>query len=264
MRENNALYNDIPPSKMAKKERAFIYKENRSQFWLKVSDIVTLSMIEKFFNSFRVKTPENIEKRDKSKSTIFYAPHNCWWDGIIGYYLNRRLFNMDLRMMIEQLHQFPLLSRIGAFSVSKRSAKSPLKAIDFSAKLLQNPSRALWLFPQGIVRPPDYRPIKFASGISYLCQRLDGVNLVPVAFRYTFLREDKPDVLIEVGNPITFEKSLKDIDRKELNSFLEKEFTVFLDNQRDEISKGQLDDYQLIFQARPRLFKRIERFFKKF
>jgi len=237
-------------------------KDHYQMFWLNVFEFAFSSMIRKAFYSFRVKNRENFELRDKSKGSILFANHSCWWDGLVAYILCRKALHANIRMMIEELYRFPLLSRIGAFSVEKDSPQSAIKALNYSASFLKRPETSLWIYPQGTVMPPDYRPIKFASGVAYLCSKLDGINLIPIAQKYNFIREDRPEIFIEIGKPIILEN--KNIDRKEFTYMLEQEFTALLDNQRIDISTGNLDGYEFIFKSRLCVAKLIEKYFTQF
>ena len=108
----------------------------------------------------------------------------------------------------------------------------------------------LYLFPQGIINPPDHRPIKFQTGISYIAQKAvkeyGKVNLVPIAVNYFFLRDNRPEVMIEMGDVIqlTDEK----IDRKEYAEYLEKILEKLCDKQIYEVSQAQFDGYKTLFQ----------------
>ena len=242
-------------------DKPFIQAENQ-KFWLKVFDFAFERMVRKGFYSLRIKNAENFNLRDPDKGNIIYGIHSCWWDGIIAYLLCRQVFKTQINLMIEELYRFPLLSKIGAFSVEKKSPQSAIKALNYSIDIIKNPEKSLWIYPQGIVMPPDSRPLKFASGISYLCKKSGGVNLIPVANRYTFLREDRPEILVEVGKPIIINNN--NLDKKEFTHYLENEFTEFLDKQREEISQGKLGDYELVFKSRLCVAKLIEKHFTNF
>lgn len=229
------------------------------KFWIAAFNFSFSYMIKKSFYSFRVKGLENYELRDKTKGNIIYSSHNCWWDGIIGYILCRKIFKTEMHMMIEGLQRLPLLSKIGAFSVEKGSAQSSIKALNYSAEFLKNPDNSLWIFPEGVVKPPDFRPIKFANGISYICKKSEGLNLIPVAKSYNFIREDRPEILLEIGKPIIIDQNCS--KRKELTSQLEQNFTELLDNQKKDISSGNLDDYKVVIKSRLCLLKLFEKYF---
>jgi len=237
-------------------------KDHYQLFWLKIFDFAFSSMLKKAFYSIRIKNKEYYDCRDKTKACIIFASHCCWWDGLIAYVLCRKVLNTNIRLMVEELHRFPLLSRIGAFSVDKDSPQSAVKAINYSAEFLNNPEGVLWIYPQGAVKPPDHRPVKFASGVAYLCSKLDGINLIPIAHRYNFLREDRPEIFIEIGKPIILENSK--LNRKEFTAFLEEEFTKFLDKQKKDISNGNLEGYEFIFKSRLCVAKLIEKYFNWF
>jgi len=213
-------------------------------------------LIRANFSALRIKNLSNFEMRDKNKATIFYGQHTCWWDGMVAFILCKKILKTDLRLMIEELHHLPVLAHIGGFSVNKKTPQSSLKSLKYSVECLQDPKRALWIFPQGIIRPPEYRPIEFASGISYICSKLNGVNLVPVATRYQFLRSEKPEILIEIGNPMYVSNVS---DRKGLTSFLEQDFTNLLDRQFKDISTGHLEEYETIYYD-PGFLRNIQSF----
>ena len=239
-----------------------LIKADTSVFWRNIFYYAFFKMAKKSFFAMRVKNAVNFEKRDKNKPTIFFACHCSWWDGPIAYILCRGLLKTDMQMMIEELYRFPLLSRIGGFSVEKASPTSSLKALNYCLSFLQESQKSLWIFPQGSVLPPDHRPIKFAGGISYLCKKLKGVNLIPIAHRYNFLRENRPELLIEIGKPIILGSDY--INRKNLTAYLENEFTIFLDKQRQEISSGNLAGYEFFFKSRLCVAKLIEKYFTSF
>ncbi len=239
-----------------------IIKTDFQSFWIKVFNFAFYSMVKKSFYSFRIKNIKNLELIDHKKGTIFYANHCCWWDGVIGYLLNRHFFNTNMHVMIEHLSRFPLLSKVGAFSVEKNTPQASIKALNYCVDILKNPKNSLWIFPEGTVKPPDYRPVKFENGLAYITQKLDEVNLVPIAHRYTFVREDRPEIFVEIGKPIKiYDKSLS---RKEIIEYLEQNFNKLLDNQKQEISTGNFDNYEFFMKARLCLLKLIENNFKYF
>lgn len=236
-----------------------LIKANINPFWVKLFDYSFTKMLEKNFYSIRIKNLQHYYLRDRSKGNLAYAFHSCWWDGIIGYILCRKVFKKNLHMMIEELHRLPLLSKIGGFSVEKSSAQSSMKSLSYSSQILQDPSNILWIFPQGFVNPPDFRPIRFANGVSYLCKKINGVNLLPIAHRYTFLREDRPELLIEIGKPIILNDN--SINRRDFTKYIEEDFTKLLDNQKEDIANGNLQGYEFFHKSKLCIPKRIEKHF---
>jgi 1-acyl-sn-glycerol-3-phosphate acyltransferase len=259
MSNEEILYNKIPPSKLRNGADPFI-KSTENDFSRCLFDMLTTYLIKKNFYSLKIKNRESFNKRNPDTASIIFAQHHCWWDGMMGYFLCRKVFNTNFLIMAEELVKCPWLANIGAFSVDKKSPKAALKSLNYGATLLQNHNNSLWLFPQGIVNPPDYRPIKFANGISYLCDKLKNINIIPVAIKYVFLRSDMPEILIEIADPIIVKEGIE--DRKDFTEFLEQDYTVFLNNQLKEISSGQLHGYETFFKKKKNLYQRYENFLK--
>ncbi len=86
--------------------------------------------------------------------------------------------------MVEELNRFPLLRRGGAFSVNKKSAQASMKALKYAIDVIEDTKNALYIFPQGIIKPPNFRPIEFQTGLAYIAQKAaekyGKVNLIPI------------------------------------------------------------------------------------
>ena len=252
MLEEEKLYSDVPPTKLRNRKEKF-RKAKNLPFWTWLADRILFRMVSHRFYALRIKNLEAFkERRNKDYPTIFYATHMNWWDGIIGYNLMRRAFKVRTRMMIEEMNRFPLFSLIGAFPINKASAQEAMKSLKYISEDLNSPEMGFWIFPQGIVRPPNYRPIEFQTGFIYVAQKVaknfGGVNLVPVSVNYTFLREDRPECLAEVGEPIILTRETANFDRHEYTAKLQKEFEELCDKQLATFSKGEVTGYEYIFR----------------
>lgn len=257
------LYSEIPPTKIRNREEKF-RKANDNPFWIFVGNRIFYSMLKNRFYSLMYKGLENFEKRDKNLATIFYAPHSNWWDGLIGYvtihFLLRKTGKFRMRLMIEEMNRFPLFQYVGCFPINKKSPQSAMQSLSYAANTLKDNDIAFWLFPQGIIRPPHYRPEIFQSGLAYMAKnaakKFGGVNLIPVAVNYTFLRQDRPEVLLEFGEP----KIIKDpnFDRKDFTHKLEREFEDFTDKQQSDISRGDFEGYQYLYKEKLHWWRYIE------
>lgn len=252
MLEEEKLYSDVPPTKLRNRKEKF-RKAKNLPFWTWLADRILFRMVSHRFYALRIKNLEAFkERRNKDFPTIFYATHMNWWDGIVGYNLMRRAFKVRTRMMIEEMNRFPLFSLIGAFPINKASAQEAMKSLKYISEDLNSPEMGFWIFPQGIVRPPNYRPIEFQTGFIYVAQKVaknfGGVNLVPVSVNYTFLREDRPECLAEVGEPVILTKDTSNFDRHEFTIKLQKEFEELCDKQLATFSKGEVTGYEYIFR----------------
>ena len=257
------LYSEIPPTKIRNREEKFREAKN-VPFWHFIGDFIFFSMLKNRFYSLMYKGLENFEKRNKDFATVFYAPHSNWWDGLVGYiviyFILKKTGKFRMRLMIEEMNRFPLFQYVGCFPINKKSPQSAMKALSYAADTLKDPDIAFWLFPQGIIRPPHYRPETFQTGLAYMAKnaakKFGGVNLIPAGVNYTFLRQDRPEILIEFGTPKVITNP--DFDRKEFTHTLEREFENFLDNQQLNISKGDFEGYEYLYKEKLHWWRQIE------
>lgn len=256
------LYSDIPPTKLRNKEEKFKpAKTNR--FWLTIASLFFFNMLQNRFFAFRYKNAENVMEKDVP--TILFAPHCNWWDGIVLYNITHRLFHKEIRLMVEELNRFPLLQHGGAYSVNKKSPQSAMKALQYSVDVVGDLKNMLCIFPQGIIRPPHFRPLEFQTGLAYIAQnavkKYGKVNLVPLAIDYCFLRDNRPEVLVEFGQRIELNNAK--VDRKALTHMLEKSLQEICDKQFHEISCGDISDYKILFKQHLKWYRRIEQRLKR-
>ncbi len=116
-----------------------------------------------------------------------------------------------------------------------------MEALRYSVDVIGDLNNILYIFPQGIIKPPNFRPIEFQTGLAYIAQqavkKYGKVNLIPLGVNYCFLRADKPEVLVEIGDIITLDNHK--IDRKEYTEFLEESLERLCDKQIADISEGE-------------------------
>ena len=253
------LYSDIPPTKLRGKDEKF-KPAKTNKFWLTVASLFFFNMLQNRFYAFRYTNAESYYERDDKYPTIIYAPHCNWWDGIVLYNLTHRICHKEIRLMVEELNRFPLLRHAGAYSVCKKSPQSAMQALKYSVDLLRDLRNVLCIFPQGIIRPPHYRPIEFQTGLAYIAQnaakKYGKVNLIPVSLDYCFLRDNRPEVLVRFGERIEFTDH--NIDRKEFTHILEQSMVKVCNEHHDEISHGRFDDYKILFKQHLKWYRRIE------
>lgn len=262
--EIEQLYSNIPPTKLRNQDEDF-KPAKTTPFWLWVANQFFYGMLENRFFALRYKGEENFLKLNKDIPTIAFAPHTNWWDGIVGYNITRRIFNKEIRLMVEELNRFPILRKGGAFSVNKKSPQSSMKALKYAIDVIEETGNVLYIFPQGIIKPPNFRPIEFQSGLAYIAQKAakkyGKVNLIPIGVNYFFLRADKPEVMVEIGEAITLDDDKK--DRKELTDFLAKTLEQTCDKQNSDIFEGNLKGYKTLFQQKLKWYRKIEQRLKK-
>ena len=260
----NELYSEVPPTKLRNIDEKFSPAAT-SPFWLWVANRFFYGMLEDRFYAFRFKGAENFYKKDTNTPIILFAPHSNWWDGIVGYNICNRIFKKEIRLMVEELNRFPILRRAGAFNVNKKSPQASMEALKFSVEALGDTNNILYIFPQGIIKPPNFRPIELQTGLAYIAdkaaKKYGKVALLPVAVNYMFLRDNRPEVLVEFGDLIEY--NANEIDRKSCTKFLGDTLERLCDKQMYEISQAKFDGYDTLFQQRLKWYRRIEQRLKK-
>lgn len=252
------LYSEIPPTKLRNKEEKF-KPAKTSRFWLWVASMFFFNMLQNRFYAFRYKGAELAV--ESGVPTILFAPHCNWWDGIVFYNITHRIFHKEIRLMIEELNRFPLLRRGGGYSVNKKSPQSAMKALRYSIDVVGDLRNMLCIFPQGIIRPPHYRPIEFQTGLAYIAQnavkKYGRINLVPCAIDYCFFRDNRPEVVVNFGKRIELSGDIS-LNRKDLTSMFEQSLTQACDSLSYDISHGNVSEYNILFKQHLKWYRRIE------
>ncbi len=136
--------------------------------------------------------------------TIFYANHVSWWDGYLAFFLFDERWRGEGYLMMEepQLRRYRFFQRCGCFSVDRDDAREAMRSVGYAADLLRDrPGRGLWIFPQGEIQPNDRRPLRTYAGAAHVARRAGRVRCVPVALRFEFFGEQRPEALIRIGAP---------------------------------------------------------------
>ncbi|MBE7703306.1 MAG: hypothetical protein E7Z89_04565 [Cyanobacteria bacterium SIG28] len=258
------LYSEVPPTKLRNIDEKFCPADT-SPFWLWVADRFFYGMLEDRFYAFRYKGAHNFYKKDADTPIIMFAPHSNWWDGIVGYTICNRIFKKEIRLMVEELNRFPILRHAGAFNVNKKSAQASMDALKYSVTALADKNSVLYLFPQGIIKPPNFRPLDLQSGLAYIAdkavRKYGKVALLPIAVNYMFLRDNRPEVLVEMGDLIEVDSPIT--DRKGFTKYLGTTLENLCDKQMYEISHAKFDGYDTLFQQQLKWYRKIEQRLKK-
>lgn len=221
----------------------------KKKVWFdKIFSVYNRNLIKRRFHALRVENLDFLKQRDKRIPLVFCANHSSWWDGLIAYQLWRTCEIDGFVMMEEkQLKDLQLFRKLGAFSVVRESPREAVKSINYATDLLKNrENRAVWIFPQGEIKPNDARPLGFFNGISRIVEKLGNCNFLPVAMRYEFLNEFKPEIYVKIGQMQRFHKNEK-FDSKDLTGKFETQLTDLLDALKNDIAAGNTESYKKLF-----------------
>lgn len=225
----------------------FMLTARKSAWFERIFALYNRNLFKRRFHSFRASGLNHLLEKDPNIPLIIYANHSAWWDGLAAFEISRAA-HLDAFVMMEekQLKNLFLFRLLGAFSVIRENPRDALKSVNYAAGLLEeNHNRALWVFPQGEILPNDARPVMFYNGISKIAGKLEKCYLIPLAMRYEFRGEFKPEIYIKIGEPELL-KIENNFNSKLLTRRLEKHLTGILDDLKNDVSTKQLDNYKMI------------------
>jgi len=100
--------------------------------------------------------------KDENLPVLVIANHISWWDGFWVMYLNMQKFHRKFYFMMleEQLRKHWYFNFTGGYSVRK-SSRSIIDTLNYTAELLEHSSNMVLLFPQGRITSMHNQEIKF-------------------------------------------------------------------------------------------------------
>ena len=228
--------------------------EARKSAWFeRVFAAYNRNLMARRFEGLCVAGLEHIERARGGGPLVLYANHSSWWDGLAAFEVGRAC-RLDHYVMMDerQLRRYKLFRKLGAFSVSREDGRAALRSVEYAARLLRETNAALWVFPQGETLPNDARPLRFHAGAARVIERAGAaVNAIPVAMRYEFLKEFRPEAFVRAG-PARLVSVAGAAEAKHLTRDFEGELTRTLDHLRGDIIAGELSDYTEILAPRRR------------
>ncbi|MCS7057066.1 MAG: lysophospholipid acyltransferase family protein [Thermoflexales bacterium] len=194
---------------------------------------------------------------------IMFGNHSAWWDAHLAMVLNEECWHSDGYVMVEdiQLARYGFFRWCGAFSVNRRDPRSAVESMNYAIRLLTEPAqrrnapRSLLIFPQGEIRANDVRPLGFYQGAgriaSKTAQQVGACALYPLALRYEFIGEQKPDAFISVGPPLLVRKDegASALDPRQITARMEQVLTEELDRLRDDVVAYRLASFTPLVQG---------------
>ena len=216
----------------------------KAQWFEKIFQIYNRNLLRRRFHSFRVLGLDNFVKVN---SSIIYANHSSWWDGLVAFEISKALRTDSFIMMEEkQLRNLFLFRKLGAFSVDRENPRQAVKSLNYAVNLLKEKSlRTLWIYPQGEILPNDLRPLHFYNGLARIIERVGDCSAVPLAIRYEFLNEYKPEIFVKIGESENYNNI--NYNSKKLTRNFESRISKMLDELKNDIASRNLAEYKKIF-----------------
>jgi len=155
-------------------------------------------------------------------NTVYYLNHNYWWDALIPLYLNEKYFRQQARALMEdtQMLQYGFFSRIGAFSINLNNPKLSILSLRYALDSLRRLNSSVFIYPEGKIVPASEHCELFKDGLSWLYQKTESIDFVPIALNIDYSKASKPEFNIYIGKSVNPDKTL---DRKELSNLFKEE-----------------------------------------
>lgn len=183
-------------------------------------------------------------------ATIVYANHPSWWDGYMAFFLSDELWRCESYLMMEepQLARYGFFRYCGVFSVDRHDPREGMRSVRYAAELLRmRPGRVLWIFPQGEITPNDRRPFETFAGVAHIVKRAAPVRCIPMALRFEFLDQQRPEALVRLGPAQVIDGG---IDTAVLHQQLDQHLLHEIDALRDDVLSGATAHYRTVLRGR--------------
>lgn len=223
----------------------------KSAAFQKLFALYNRNLMRRRFHGLRVRGLDVLTGRRRGDGPlVIYCNHSSWWDGLVAFHVSH-VCALDSYAMMEErsLRAHGFHRRLGAFSVVRDDAREALHSINYAAELLRGSDRVLWIFPQGQTTPSEARPLKFFSGAARIIQRLDAVDAVPLAMRYEFLDDFRPEIFLRVGAPQKITAGHSG-NAKQLTAELAVSLTQTLDDLRGDVVTRDFALYEELLAPR--------------
>lgn len=225
---------------------------SKSGWFEHVFAVYNRNLMTRRFEGLRVAGLDGLLARGQDAPLVLYANHSSWWDGLTAFQVGRACKLEQYAMMEERhLREYPFHRRLGAFGVVRENARDAARSIEYAGQLLKGTSRAVWIFPQGETLANDARPLVLYTGAARIIERAGLADAAPVAMRYEFLDDYRPEAFVRIGAAERVTVAA-DFNAKRLTELFAKRLTETLDELRADILAGDFVGYKEIVAPRRR------------
>lgn len=158
-------------------------------------------LLKKSFYDFRI--INTLPEFDKTKSLIITPNHFSWWDGFFVYWLNKKVLNKNLFVMMleEQLKRYWFFQKVGCYSIDLNDNRKMITSLKYTIDLLSVSDNVITIYPQGEIQPYDVKDIVLKSGIEFLAKNAAiEFQIIPAVFKIHYTTERLPIVYLRLGN----------------------------------------------------------------
>jgi chlorobactene lauroyltransferase len=226
-----------------------VIRSQRSSMFETMFAMYVTRILKKHFFALHVSGEHFLEERDSSLPTVIYANHSNWWDGFVMLFFARRRWHIDSHLMmdVEQMRKYLFFKWLGVFSVDRQSPRGAAESIRHAVELLQGSGKILWIFPQGVLLPNDTRPMHLYTGLARIAQRLGRVNMLCMALRYEFGKEQRPEIYVRFSDPARIDGVP---DAAALTGRLRDGLEQAVETLRQDVARGAVTEFAPAFRGK--------------
>ena len=165
-----------------------------------VFNIYLKRLLKKSFYDFRI--INELPEFNSSKSIVVTPNHFSWWDGFFIYWVNKKLFNRKLYVLMleEQLKRYWFFKKLGCYSIDLNDNRKMIASLKYTVDLLLNSNNFITIYPQGEIQSYEQRPVELRDGIDFLAKKSKtDFQIIPVAFKIHYANERLPIVYARFG-----------------------------------------------------------------
>lgn len=135
---------------------------------------------------------------------LIVSNHTSWWDPLVVLHLSEHVLRTDgyALMDAKNLRRLPFFALVGGFGIELDRPSDGAAGMKYAARLLDQPGRLVWVFPQGRERPVSARPLDFRAGSAEIARIARRAEAMPAALRYEFGAEERPHLYVSFGEPL--------------------------------------------------------------
>jgi chlorobactene lauroyltransferase len=199
------------------------------------------------------------DRWDPGLPTLFLANHTNWWDGFLACLLTDRLgLRFHVLMEAQHLARYRMFLRVGALPIRRGRPRDAYRDLVTALDALR-PGSGLWVFPQGVRRPPRETLSHCERGAALLALRFGGpLRVCPVGFRYTFVSEQLPEAFALVGDEWVLEPG-SFADREGLMTEMEARLTATVQSLDARVDAERFEAFRPLVEGRLSVNKRLDR-----
>jgi hypothetical protein len=112
------------------------------------------------------------------------------------------------------------------------------------------------MFPQGRIVPAWRRPLGFEGGLAWIKKNVPKARLVPLARRYEFMREDRPHIFLQFGEPI--DSLPEGLSEPEATRLFESRLAETMDALQAKMDEGDSSGAELLLKGGTAINKKWE------